>query len=851
VQKHQARRLHYDLRLEAGGTLKSWAVPKGPPVSHEDKRLAIMVEDHPLDYLLFEGVIPKGNYGAGSVMVWDEGTYHVPGVANRDKSERLVHEGLQKGHLRVVFHGKKLKGEYALVRMNGKQKNGWLFFNKSQARSSAHFRTRELDSPWAGHKRLRVHEVENEDRSVISDRTMNEIGQGARQRTATSSFDLSDAPKAAMPHHVRPMLASPAAQPFDHADWLFEVKWDGYRAIAEVSREQVRLYSRNKLSFEKRFAPLVDSLQHLGVEAVIDGEMVVLDDSGRPRFQLIQDYPKSGGSLVYVVFDLLYLDGHNLEKLPLIRRKEILAGLVDGLPNVNLSEHIPEQGIAFYRAVEEKGLEGIIAKDGQSRYQQGVRSRSWLKIKSHLRQDAVIGGFTEPKGSRHGLGSLVLGVYENGDLTYIGHVGTGFSQQRLAELRSQLDGLTQGTCPFKKRPNTNAPVHWVRPELVCEVSFDAWTNDGYIRHPVFLGLREDKAASEVRRERPASVDSSLVNADVKTAKEVDRQAKTPPTRRGRATPAVGEQARQSQGIQEIGGHLVSVTNLNKVYWPEDGYTKGDLIGYYREIVDFILPYLRDRPESLHRHPNGVQEKSFFQKDVSRQPPPDWVRTAELIDSDGKRTRTILCQDEATLVYLANLGCIELNPWHARVGILDQADYLVLDLDPENVSFDHVIEAAQTIRKVLHQAGAEGFCKTSGQRGLHVYVPFGARHSHDQAKQLAELIARIVNARLPASTSLVRNPKSRQGRVYLDWLQNGKGKTLAAPYSVRPRPMATVSTPLKWTEVRRGLDPAKFTIRTMPKRLDLVGDLWKPVLGPGIDLSACLERLAPLLKGETA
>jgi bifunctional non-homologous end joining protein LigD len=647
------------------------------------------------------------------------------------------------------------------------------------------------------------------------------------------------------------MLASPAAQPFDHADWLFEVKWDGYRAIAEVSREQVRLYSRNKLSFEKRFAPLVDSLQHLGVEAVIDGEMVVLDDSGRPRFQLIQDYPKSGGSLVYVVFDLLYLDGHNLEKLPLIRRKEILAGLVDGLPNISLSEHVPEQGIAFYRAVEEKGLEGIIAKDGQSRYQQGVRSRSWLKIKTHLRQEAVIGGFTEPKGSRHGLGSLVLGVYENGDLTYIGHVGTGFSQQRLAELRSQLDGLTQGTCPFKKRPNTNAPVHWVRPELVCEVSFDAWTNDGYIRHPVFLGLREDKAASEVRRERPASVDSSLVNADVKTAKEVDRQAKTPPTRRGRATPAVGGQARQSQGIQEIGGHLVSVTNLNKVYWPEDGYTKGDLIGYYREIVDFILPYLRDRPESLHRHPNGVQEKSFFQKDVSRQPPPDWVRTAELIDSDGKRTRTILCQDEATLVYLANLGCIELNPWHARVGILDQADYLVLDLDPENVSFDHVIEAAQTIRKVLHQAGAEGFCKTSGQRGLHVYVPFGARHSHDQAKQLAELIARIVNARLPASTSLVRNPKSRQGRVYLDWLQNGKGKTLAAPYSVRPRPMATVSTPLKWTEVRRGLDPAKFTIRTMPKRLDLVGDLWKPVLGPGIDLSACLERLAPLLKGETA
>jgi bifunctional non-homologous end joining protein LigD len=414
-------------------------------------------------------------------------------------------------------------------------------------------------------------------------------------------------------------------------------------------------------------------------------------------------------------------------------------------------------------------------------------------------------------------------------LIYIGHVGTGFDQKTLADLRARLDHLSQESCPFKKRPKPNAPVHWVRPELVCEISFGLWTDDGQVRHPVFLGLREDKDASEVHRERPVS----LTSPDNHVAKEVERPR--PPTR-------------QSPGIQEIGGHAVPVTNLDKVYWPEDGYTKGDLIGYYREIADFILPYLRDRPESLNRHPNGIRAKNFFQKDVGRQPPPEWVQTVELIsDSDGKRIRAPLCQDEATLVYLANLGCIELNPWHARIADLDRPDYFMLDLDPEAVSFDQVIETAQAVRKVVEEAGALAFCKTSGKRGLHVYAPLGAQYSHDVAKQVAELTARIVNARLPAITSLVRSPKLRQGRVYLDYLQNGKGKTLAAPYSVRPWPKATVSAPLKWTEVRRGLDTSKFTIRTMTKRLDTVGDLWKPVLGPGIDLPTIAEKLVSMLK----
>jgi bifunctional non-homologous end joining protein LigD len=811
--------LHFDLRLEAEGALKSWAVPKGPPLTTAEKRLALMVEDHPLDYLHFEGIIPAGNYGAGTVMVWDEGTYHVPGLTDRQKSEQAVIAGLIQGRFHFVVHGKKLDGEFILVKTKQGKDNAWLLFRKAAGAA--------------------VPPVGPEDRSVLSARTMEEIARGAparRNQPAPGGVDLRNVPKAPMPHDIRPMLAASAEQPFDHPQWLFEVKWDGYRAIAEIERSKVRLYSRNKLSFEKRYVPIVDALEHLGHDAVLDGEVVVLDEHGQPRFQMLQAYQKARvGTLMYQVFDILYLDGHDLRHLPLSRRKEILAQVLDHLPNVKLSEHIAQHGVAFYDAVSKSGLEGIIAKDARSRYQDGQRSKCWLKIKAHLQQEAVIGGFTEPKGARQGLGALVLGVYDKGALVYIGHAGTGMSDASLGDLRARLDGLIQEKCPFQKRPKTNAPVHWVEPRLVCEVSFGDWTSDGQMRHPVFLGLREDKEAAMVHREEPAQVEAA-------EAEEEPRSTNSPPP------PAPDTRPNQQA---TVGGHVVALTNLRKVYWPEEGYTKGDLIDYYREVRSFILPYLKDRPQSLHRHPNGIREKSFFQKDMRRQPPPGWVETVEIVsEPDGKAAQTIVCQDEATLVYLANLGCIELNPWNARVGTLDQADYVLLDLDPEDIAFDRVVEAAQAIHKVLEHIGAESCCKTSGKRGLHIYIPFGRRFSHEQAKHFAELIAHIVHARLPASTSLVRDPRARQGRVYLDYLQNGKGKTLAAPYSARPYPGATVSAPLKWAEVRRGLDPARFTIKTMTKRLERVGDLWVPMLGPGIDLRACLERLGALLKKES-
>lgn len=820
IQKHQASRLHYDLRLEAEGTLKSWAVPKGPPSTPADKRLAVMVEDHPLDYQHFEGIIPKGNYGAGTVMIWDEGTYHAPGSTDREQSERVVLDGLENGSFHFILHGKKLRGEYILVKTK-QSENSWLLFKKGAAAST--------EQPPG-----------EPDRSAVSGRTMDEITRGTPSGPASdlgAGIDLSDAPEAAMPRNIKPMLATPISQPFDDPDWLFELKWDGYRAVAEISHGKVRLYSRNKLSFEKRFAPIVDSLQHLGHEAVLDGEIVVLDATGKPQFELLHGYQGAPtGTLVYQVFDLLYLDGHDLRKLTLRRRKDILARLLGNLPNVRLGEHVEQHGVAFYEAVSRSGLEGIVAKDARSQYREGFRSQSWLKLKTQLRQEAVIGGFTEPRGGRTGLGAVLLGVYDDGDLIYIGHAGSGFSEQGLADLRSRLEGLVQKACPFKDRPKPNAPVHWVQPRLVCEVSFAAWNESGHVRHPVFIGLREDKEATTVRRERPLASNAVAPGATPAATNPEPKETKVSVPRGQRAM---------------IDGHVVPLTNLQKPYWPEDGYTKGDLIHYYREVASFILPHLKDRPQSLNRHPNGIHGKSFFQKDVSRQPPPEWVQTVELRpEGDTKKMRSILCQDEASLVYMANLGCIELNPWNSRVGTLDQPDYVVLDLDPEDVAFDRVIEAALTVRKVLQDIGVEAVCKTSGKRGLHVAVPFGAAYSHEQAKHFAELIARIVNAKLPSSTSLVRSPRARQQRVYLDYLQNGKGKTLAAVYSVRPYAKATVSAPLRWTEVRRGLDPRRFTIRTMPKRLAATGDLWKPVLGAGIDLPVCLERLATLLKRET-
>lgn len=840
VQKHQASRLHYDFRLELAGVLKSWAVPKGPSLNPADKRLAIMVEDHPLDYRTFEGIIPGGNYGAGIVMVWDEGTYHALSATDRAGSEAAVAQGLEKGDLKFVLQGHKLKGEFVLVRLR-KTENQWLLIKHRDAFAS-------------------TEDVRDEHRSAVSGRTLDEIAadkdaswQSNRPAGAAPSapaparsapVDLGDAPQARMPHKVQPMLATAVTEPFDRDGWFFEVKFDGYRAIAEVEGRQVRLYSRNQLSYVDRFPAVVAALGQLGHDAVLDGELVVLDQAGVPRFELLQNYAKERvGQLAYHLFDILYLDGRDLRPLPLRRRKEILQQIVPERSPLRFTEHIANQGIAFFKAIAAHGLEGMIAKNGASRYLEGRRADSWLKIKVRQRQEAVIGGFTEPRGSRERFGALVLGVYRGRDLVYIGHTGGGFDSRSLEDVHARLEPLVQKACPFRDRPATNAPVHWVAPRLVCEVAFQEWSKDGRMRHPIFLGLREDKEPESVHRETAESP-SAILNGEAQAMKPV--KAKGKKVTRKRPGKADEQAAVETPAPPPTEAPQPRLTNLTKVYWPEDGYTKGDLIDYYREVADIIVPHLADRPQSLNRHPNGIDKPSFFQKNVRSQPPPAWVKTVPIL-AEGDESLYLLCQDEPSLLYMANLGCIEINPWMSRVGSLDRPDYVAIDLDPVDVPFDKVVETARAVHEVLDRIGADSVCKTSGKRGLHIFVPLGARYDYELAKQFAELIARLVNGALPETTSLARMPSQRQKRVYLDYIQNGRGKTLAAPYSVRPVAGAQVSTPLAWREVKRGLDPHKFTMQTVPKRLQRVGDLWQPVLGKGVDLQECLTRLAKKTK----
>ena len=814
VQKHAASHLHFDFRLELDGVLKSWAVPKGPSMDPADKRLAIMVEDHPLDYGTFEGTIPSGNYGAGTVMVWDKGTYAPREAVKRDDAEQVIRDGLERGHLSVVLGGSKLRGEFSLLKLTRGKPNEWLLVKKNDE-----FATTGGNA---------------DDKSAVSGRNMEQISSGkptSRKKSAATKRTpkpvVQPSEKRAEKMIVRPMLATLVDQAFDREGWLFEVKWDGFRAIAELDHGDVLLYSRNHKSFNDRFSPIVETLTKMKSAAVLDGEIVILDRQGKSQFQLLQNYQTTGeGQLVYYVFDLLFLDGKDLRNEPLRERKKALAKLIKGKKNVLLSEHIETTGLSFFEAAANQQLEGIIAKNAESRYREGVRNLDWLKIKTQMRQEAVVGGFTEPKGGRQEFGALVLGVYDGKDLNYIGHTGGGFDASSLSAVRSRLEPLVQKACPFNVRPHTNTPAQWVKPELVCEVKFSEWTKDGSMRQPIFLGLRDDKKATTVHREVKAPVEDVLDDAS-----ETTKVA--PPVRQRRA-------AAPKATSSEPEFHL---THPDKVYWPDDGYTKADLFNYYREAAAIILPYLRDRPQSMHRFPNGIDGQSFFQKDVSRQPPPAEVKTATIkAEGKGKTIEMPLCQDEASLLYLANLGCIELNPWNSRLKAIDRPDYMVIDLDPEDVPFERVVETAMAVHKVLEKAGCASYCKTSGKRGLHIYVPLGAHYDYAHVRQFAEIVANVVHNRIPDFTSVVRSPAKRQHKVYLDYLQNSRGATVAAPYSVRPYRGATVSTPLKWQEVTRRLDPGKFTIRTVPKRLDKVGDLWQPVLGDGIDLEESLKRL---------
>ncbi|WP_136524263.1 DNA ligase D [Geomonas ferrireducens] len=857
IHKHAASHLHYDFRLEIDGVLKSWAIPKGPSLDPSVKRLAMMVEDHPYEYGDFEGVIPKGNYGAGEVIIWDTGTFHAAASEERERSLELLREGLRKGDLKFILRGEKVSGEFALVRIKGEKGNSWLLIKKNDRFAS-------------------TEDVTLQERSVVSNVTIEDLRAGRAPALRVGSFeaeraaqhtqaalpaqsdqsDRSDtpgtAPPAEMPHQIAPMLATSAAEPFDDPDWLFEIKLDGYRTIAELSGADVLLYSRNNLSFNRKFPSLVRSLAALNLNAVLDGEVVALDESGRSSFQLLQNYQRTGrGNICFFAFDLLYLDGEDLRDQPLLARKGRMHTLLPDLPDIRYSDHLMEYGREFFDLARRNNLEGILAKRATSTYQTGRRSKDWLKIKIRMQQEAVICGFTEPRRSRKGLGALVLGVYEDERLVCIGFAGGGFDDAGLKEMHDLLQPLVQAASPFKMPVKSDMPITWVRPELVCEVEFSEWTEENVMRHPIFLGLREDKDPRSVVRElvrtevaHPPAAEPEPLAAPLTVAPSPSKTDDAPASAESRPTSRRKEHS-VGNGRNEtlvLDGHRIELTNLDKVFWPQEGYTKGDVVAYYRTVAHAMLPHLVDRPESLYRTPNGIAEPGFFQKETGDLPP-SWIATREIFSKHvDKNIKFLICQDEATLIYMANLGCIEINPWLSRLQQLDYPDYFVIDLDPEDIPFAKVIDAALAVREVLEKAGAASFPKTSGATGIHIYVPLGGKYDYDTAGGFAKIVATLAHHKTPEFTSLLRSPKLRQKRVYLDFLQNKPGQTLAAPYSIRPRPGAPVSAPLKWEEVKPGLDPGQFTIRTMPGRLERMGDLFAGVLGPGIDLERCIENL---------
>ncbi len=738
VQRHDARRLHYDFRLERDGVLLSWAVPKGVPLEPGEQHLAVHVEDHPLEYATFAGKIPKGNYGAGTVEIWDHGTYE------------LVEEK-PDGGLTVRLHGERLEGTWTLVpaHLSGEEKN-WLILRKRD----------ETTAP-----------------------------EGSRR-----DYD--------------PMLATLVEELPRGAGWLFEPKWDGYRVLGYVRGGEVTLRSRRGNDLTERFAAVAKELPKAlrTPDAVVDGEVCALDEQGRPSFSAMQQ-GKPGTPLVYEIFDVLEIDGEPVLGLSLTQRRERLEQLVIPSKAVQVSGAF-EDGEALLEAAHEQGLEGVMAKTAKSRYQEGRRGRDWLKVKTHGRQEFVICGWTKGQGRRAGsFGALVLGVRRGREYAWVGNVGTGFSERTIAELLAKLEPLRRETTPFAAEPKMpkvrRGDVVWVEPRLVCEVEFLEWTHDGHLRAPSFQGLRDDKPARAVRREEPADMED----------------------------------------------HGVKLSNLDKLFWPEDDpsgpITKGDLLDYYRAVAPVLVPHLKGRPFTMRRYPDGAYGKAFFQKDAPKHMP-EWIpRFAVEVSTrerppQRRRIEAPLVNDARALLWMANMGCIDMNAWYSRGDRPERPDFVLFDLDPSaDVGFTEVVEVALVVKQALDALGLVSFPKTSSAEGMHVLVPIERRSTYAQTREFCEIVAGAIASthRGLATTEWV---KAKRRGVLIDANQNGEGKTIASVYSVRPRPGAPVSTPLRWEEVTESLDPARFTMDVVLERIRRHGDLFEGVL-------TTRQRLEPALR----
>ncbi len=807
VQKHAARRTHFDLRLEIGGRLVSWAVPKGPSPDPATKRLAVHVEDHPLDYADFEGIIPEGEYGAGPVIIWDRGRYEPTGATG--EGEEALEQGLREGKLEFVLYGERLRGRWSLVRMKGGDgEDNWLLLKKKDLYA-------EPGEPDAL--------VERHRDSVVSGRTLEEL--------STHGDSTPAGAEPVPPVDVRPMLASAADRPPSGEAWCFELKLDGVRAVAWARPSgPVCIYSRRGSRLDAAFPEIAEALELLarrrGDEFVLDGEIVAARTEGPPRFQdlgprlHLRDPVEVARQArarpaEMAAFDLLWLDGADLRDLPLVERKARLRTLLAASGHrLYYVPHEVAAGAAMAERARREGYEGIMAKRLASRYRSGERTRDWLKVKQLDRQEFVIAGWTDPKGGRRGFGALVLAYYDRpgGRLRCAGRVGSGFTAETLEAIGAELARRAQEPPPFDEVPDDLREAHWVRPDLVAEVKFQGWTRDGRLREPVFLGLRPDVDPAQVVRE--AAAGGTAKGAPVTPGPELAALLAR--------LEALEREGRD--GELTVDGHRLKVTNLGKAFWPEAGVTKGELFRYYVSVAPAILPALRDRPLTLERYPNGITGEPFFQQ---RAPAgvPEGVRTATL-EIDGEEAERLVGGDLATLLYTVQLAAITQHVWPSRVGSLEDLDYCVLDLDPgAGVPFSAVCEAALAVRDQLDRLGLRGYAKTSGAAGAHVVIPLAPGTSYETGRLLAELIANLVARSHPELATVERAVARRGPRVYLDFLQNRRGATLASVYSARPRPEATVSAPLDWSELERDVRPTAFTVRTMGERLASVGDLW--------------------------
>ena len=672
-----------------------------------------------------------------------------------------------------------------------------------------------------------------------------------KKQTAGSKKEASAFPT---PAEIKPMLATLVDAPIDEPGWTYEIKWDGYRALGFINKGNVELVSRNNKSFNQKFYPIYDALKKWKINAVVDGEIIVVNEKGEADFSDLQGWrSEADGLLIYYLFDILWLDGKDLMRLPLNERRKILASVIPANSNlIQRSEIFETTGTELFALADKMGLEGIIAKKADSIYLPGKRSKEWLKIKTEKRQEAIIGGYTKNENSSKQFSALLLGLYENGELVSIGPVGTGFTNQLQTQILQKLKPLITSKCPFREPPDYNKPSRfrpnppnatatWVKPEVVCEISFREMTKDGSIRHPSFKGLREDKNAKDVVREQPVET-AEIINEEKNVIHKSLRTTSKGKERKTLLNP------KDEMQVRNIGGHDLKFTNLSKIYWPKEKVTKRDMLNYYYQVAPYMLPYVKDRPQTLNRYPHGINGESFYQKDVKGKVP-EWIGTFPYhSEADGRDKEFLVCTNEASLLYIASLGCIEINPWSSRTQTPDNPDWCIIDLDPtDKNTFEQVIKAAQVTKQVLDTFAVPAYCKTSGSTGLHIYIPLAAKYTYEQSKEFGRMIAKLVYKELPAFTSIERLTEKRKGKLYLDFLQNRPQATVAGPYSLRPKPGAPVSAPLHWDEVKKGLRITNFNIFNMIGRVKETGDLFKPVIGKGIDLEKAAKKMENYLK----